>query len=168
MRRIPLVVTGALCASLACTSAFRLDAPDVNPAMVTPIHARALVAVHGVSRGRPPVPLGVGSGERVDADAFTAELVAKVKKALDALGVGVADDAPRAVELEATHVSARLAGLHYECTVDFNRRLGDGPAIGLQARSVASDVGAACSFALREAATTALADAPLRNYLEAP
>jgi hypothetical protein len=155
--------------ALACSSGpLRLAPPDVNPAMVPPISAVTPVAVRAETVSKPPYALGIGTGSEVDDAAFTTALVAKVATALEALGVRVEAQAARAVALKVTRVSARLAGMHYECTVDFNRRLGADAVAGLQARSVDVDVHKACSFAVKEAATTSLADGAVRRYLEAP
>ena len=153
----------------ACAGgALQLDPPDVNPAMVPPIAARAPVAVHTETTGGGSYALSTGTGETVDDDAVTAVLAARVVRALEMLQVRVDPGAERSVRLRVTHVSARLAGMHFECTVDFNRQLGAEPAQGLQARSVDRNVQDACSFAVKEAATTALADGAVRRYLEAP
>ena len=153
----------------ACTGGpLRLEPPDVNPAMVPPIAARTPVAVQTDLRGRASYPISTGTGEKVDDDAVTSTLAARVTRALEVLQVRVDPQAERSIRLRVTHVSARLAGVHFECTVDFNRQLGSEPAQGLQARSIDRSVRDACSLAVKEAATTALADGAVRRYLEAP
>jgi len=156
-------------ALLGCSGTpVRLEPPDVNPAMVPAIAAGASVAVHAELGGREPYALPTGMSEQVDDDAFTTALVARVSAALEALHVVVEPQAERSIRLRVTHVSARLAGMHFECIVDFNRQLGQGSAAGLQARGVDRDIHAACSIAVKEAATNALADGAVRSYLEAP
>lgn len=146
----------------------RLEPPDVNPAMIPAISARAPVAVVGELSGHASYALPTGTGETVDDDSVTTALAARVRAALEALRVSVEPAAARSIQLRVTHVSARLAGMHFECTLDFNRQLGAEPAQGLQARGVDRDLHRACSFAVKEAATTALADGAVRRYLEAP
>jgi hypothetical protein len=90
------------------------------------------------------------------------------RRSLEALHVVVDPRAERSIRLRVTHVSARLAGMHYECIVDFNRQLGQGVTAGLQARGVDRDIHEACSLAVGEVATTALADGAVRTHLEAP
>jgi hypothetical protein len=160
----------ALClVQTACVGGpLRLDPPDVNPAMIPPIAARAPVAVRAEPSGDASYPISSGTGERVDDDDVTRVLAASVTRALEALGVRVEPQAARSIQLSVTHVGARLAGMHFECSVDFNRQLGSGPAEGLQARGVDRDVHEACSFAVKEAATTVLADGAVRRYLETP
>jgi hypothetical protein len=156
-------------ALLGCSgTAIRLEPPDVNPAMVPAIAARAPVVVRADLGGRGPYALPTGMSEQVDDDAFTTALVARVSAALEALHVVVDPQAERSMRLRVTHVSARLAGMHFECIVDFNRQLGQGSIAGLQARGVDRDIHEACSIAVKEAATNALADGAVRSYLEAP
>jgi hypothetical protein len=155
-------------ALLGCGTPIRLEPPDVNPAMVPAIAPGASVAVHAEFGGRRPYALPTAMSEQVDDDAFTTALAARVSAALEALHVVVHPQAERSIRLRVTHVSARQAGLHFECVVDFNRRLGYGSTVGLQARGVDIDIHEACSLAVKEAATTALADGAVRSYLEAP
>jgi hypothetical protein len=156
-------------AMLGCSGTpIRLEPPDVNPAMVPAITAGASVAVHAELGGRGAYSLPTGMSEQVDDDAFTAALVARVSAALEALHVVVDPQAERSIRLRVTHVSARLAGMHFECIVDFNRQLGQGSIAGLQARGVDRDIHEACSLAVGEVATTALADGAVRTHLEAP
>jgi hypothetical protein len=156
-------------ALLGCTGApIRLEPPDVNPAMIPAIAVGASVAVRAELGGRAPYALPTGMSEQVDDDAFTMALVARVSAALQALRVVVDPQAERSIRLRVTHVSARLAGMHFECVVDFNRQLGQGVTAGLQARGVDPYIDEACSIAVKEAATTALADGAVRSYLETP
>jgi hypothetical protein len=146
----------------------RLDPPDVNPAMVPPIAARAPVAVRAEPSGHASYPISSGTGERVVDDDVATVLAASVTRALELLGVRVVPQAERSIQLSVTHVGARLAGMHFECSVDFNRQLGTGPAEGLQARGVERGIHEACSLAVKEAATSVLADGAVRRYLETP
>lgn len=163
------VLAAASVAAVACSSGLlQLSPPDVNPAMVPAIAARVPVAVRAELDGHPPYALPIGTGEKVDDDAFTTALVERVSAALEALHVTVDPNAERVIRLRVTHVSARLAGMRFECAVDFNRQLVPETVEGLQARSADVDVHHACSFAVKEAATTVLADGAVRRYLEAP
>jgi hypothetical protein len=153
-------------ALLGCGTPLRLEPPDVNPAMVPAIAAGAPVAVRAELGGRKGYALPTGMSEQVDDDAFTTALVERVSAALQALHVVVDPRAERSIRLRVTHVSARLAGMHFECIVDFNRQLGQASPAGLQARGVDLDIHKACSLAAKEAATTTLADGAVRSYLE--
>jgi len=155
-------------ALLGCGTPIRLEPPDVNSAMVPAIAPGASVAVQTELGGRRPYALPTAMSEQVDDDAFSAALAARVSAALEALRVVVDSRAERSIRLRVTHVSARQGGLHFECVVDFNRQLGNGSTAGLQGRGVDLDIHKACSLAVKEAATTALADGAVRSYLEAP
>lgn len=115
-------------------------------------------------KGRRVISQGVGSLS-VDEDEYTRAVIARLADQLRQHGVPIEPGADRLVEIQVTRISIHPQP-QFTCVIDFNRRLGDGPARGFQSRAKSWDARKACSAAAAQVVIDTLNAQSMRDYLK--
>jgi hypothetical protein len=115
-------------------------------------------------KGSHVISQGIGSLS-VDEDEYTTAIVTSLAKQLREHGVRVESGADRRVEMQVVQILIHPKP-QFTCVIDFNRKLGNDPVRGLQARAESWDARKACSAAASQVVIDILQDPAMRDYLE--
>lgn len=162
---LALAVAGMGCSSAAKDESLR------QAGLVPPLHATqpiTVVAGPPASGGR-SIPI-VGFDVPIDYARYTATAVERLQQELRRLGVPMAPDASRRIEVALLYVDLLLqsGGAQYACIVDFRVTLADGSVRGLQGRERSANYETACDAALTDVTVATLNDPTVQRYITAP
>jgi hypothetical protein len=139
--------------------------------MIPPLRATQPIAVVA-GRSNPStrtIPI-VAADVPVDYDQFAKTAVGRLQQELTRLGVPMAPDASRRIEITVMYVDLLIqsAGTETACIIDFRVTLGDGTVRGLQAREKSGDYGKSCDAAQTNVTVATLNDPVVQRYITAP
>ena len=108
-----------------------LEIPDaaIEPIVAEPVELRGSFSLQGSHI----IPQIVG-GLSVDLDQYTIAVITRMAEELRGQGAIVESAAEHRIEIQVVRISIHPEPL-FTCVIDFNRRLGDGPALGFQSRA---------------------------------
>jgi hypothetical protein len=101
----------------------------------------------------------------VDEDQYTTSVIERLAEQLREHGVRVESGADHVIEIQVVRISVHPKP-QFTCVIDFNRRLGEGPARGLQSRAKSWAAPKACSAAASQVVIDILNDPSTRDYLK--
>jgi hypothetical protein len=139
-----------------------LDVPEgeIHRIEGGPIEVRGSFALSGPRT----ISMGIGSLS-VDEDQYTTAVITALAESLRQHGVRVESGADRVMEIQVVRISVHPKP-QYTCVIDFNRRLGEAPARGLQSRAQSWDARKACSRSAAQVVVDVLNEAATRSYLK--
>jgi hypothetical protein len=150
----------------ACAAPLKPKEIEPQQASIQQVRTQHPIAVRARLTGDAKRKLSMaGPDVVVSEDEFTSALVNGLIQTLRQHSVRVDPGAERSIEVQVVRVSLQPT-MTFDCVIDFNRWLGQGPVRGLQSRANSWNFQNACNAALSQAAADTLNDPGTRAYLE--